>query len=141
MNKNMRCPLCNKEECVCDPNKKEIVSRITADKLYKDIVSMRADLLVINVLSNEYYEDCHIQGSINIPLDQFEKNAVNLERDKKIVIYCASYLCSASKRASKILHSMGFRNLLVYEGGTKEWREKGFPTVGSCKLPYLMATK
>lgn len=140
MHKNIKCPLCNKEQCVCDQDKESKVPHITANELYKKI-STEDDLLIVNVLNNEDYEDCHIQGSINTPLAQLEKNAVNFDHDKKIVLYCASYLCSASSRASKILYSMGFKNVLVYKGGTKEWREKEFPTVGPCSLPYLTETK
>ena len=54
---------------------------------------MDTNFFLVNVLDPLYYEDCHIRGSINVPLDEIEKWAKNIDKDSHIVVYCASYVC------------------------------------------------
>jgi rhodanese-related sulfurtransferase len=95
-------------------------------------------VLLINVLSRDLFDDCHIQGSINVPLEQLEQFAQQLDVNQKIVVYCASYACRVSLKAWRLLDGMGFQNLWAYEGGMADWYHKGLPFVGLCQAPYLM---
>jgi len=97
-----------------------------------------AQSLVINVLDKQYYDDCHIKGSINIPLDQLESRAKELDKNQTIIVYCTSYSCSASRKAWHILNNMGFKDIYAYEGGMAEWYQMGFPIEGPAKKKYLM---
>lgn len=94
-------------------------------------------VLLINVLSKEMFDDCHIVGSINVPLDDLEAFAQKLDKNQKIVVYCSSAACAASVKAWRLLDSKGFQNLWAYEGGMAEWHHAGFPSQGACKAPYL----
>ncbi len=94
-------------------------------------------LKVVNVLDKKTFENCSIAGSIHVPLSTLEKVAGQWKKHQRIVVYCASYDCPTSKHAFNILHRMGFRNIYAYEGGTKEWREKGYPITGPCRSTYL----
>ena len=96
-------------------------------------------VLLINVLTEDMYEDCHIKGSISVPIDQLESYAQKLDKNQKIVVYCSSYACHASAKAWRLLDGMGFQNLWAYEGGMAEWYHAGFPFEGACQAPYLMA--
>ncbi len=87
---------------------------------------------VINVLDTQYYDDCRIKGSINIPAKNLESFAQSLEKDSTIIVYCASYICHASKDAWHILDRMGFKNIYAYEGGISEWYLRHYPIEGSC---------
>lgn len=98
---------------------------------------MSAQLYVINVLPTQYYEDCHIAGSIHMPLETLKTQADALERDAMVVVYCAKYACGASGQAYHALHEMGFTNLYAYEGGTAEWHQRGFATQGACSSSYI----
>ena len=89
--------------------------------------------IVINVLSKDVYNDCHIKGSVNVPLPELEKYAKNLNKDDEIIVYCAHYQCAASRNAWKTLHDLGFTNVKAYEGGMREWHQLGFPTRGVSK--------
>ncbi len=103
------------------------------------------DLYVINVLDKESYEDCRIAGSINVPFDEVENFAKNLNRKSEVVVYCANYMCSASMSAAQKLKEMGFENVWAYEGGTAEWYQLGlkaegkYPIEGTCQASYLSA--
>lgn len=94
-------------------------------------------LLVINALAKKYYTDCHIVGSISVPLDTLAQFASPLEKDTPIVVYCASYHCPVSEKAWRILHSLGFTNVVAYEGGMAEWAQKGYLLEGACQEEYL----
>ncbi len=94
-------------------------------------------LLLVNVLTPEYYGDCHIRGSINVPLDMIEEWAKSIDKDAPIVVYCASYTCSASLIAWQRLHALGFINIWAYEGGMNEWYNAGLPVEGTCSQSYL----
>ncbi len=94
-------------------------------------------LMVINVLPEEYFQDCHIKGSINVPLAVLGPYAENLDKTITIVVYCASYMCSASRNAWHLLHDMEFENVMAYEGGMAEWYGQGLPGEGTCGKDYL----
>ena len=112
------------------------VRTINATQLHSEMERTQR-VKVINVLDNQTYADCHITGSINVPLSTLEKAVGKWPRHTRIVVYCASYDCPVSKHAFNILHKMGFRNIDAYEGGTKEWREKDSPITGPCRSSYL----
>ncbi len=98
---------------------------------------MQKKLLVINVLPHDTFQDCHIDGSINVPLEKLPSYAQDLDKEQPIVVYCASYKCPASRNAWKLLNEMGFSNVLAYEGGIAEWFQKGYPSQGACKADYV----
>jgi len=97
------------------------------------------ELVVVNVLDEDLYEDAHIKGSINVPfqnvMDFAEKNW-DKERSH-IVLYCSNYMCTASKIAAKQLQDKGYKHVWAYEGGTAEWYQKGLPITGEAKQGYL----
>jgi rhodanese-related sulfurtransferase len=96
---------------------------------------MASSLEVINVLPEEYYTDCHITGSVNVPLDRLELFALSLPKDVEIVVYCAHYNCSLSRKAWHLLNTMGLKNIMAYEGGMREWYQKKYPKQGLCTNP------
>lgn len=109
---------------------------ITADQL-KQEMSSNPSMLVINVLTEKYYKDCHINGSINVPLKELVDRARNWDRSQKIVIYCALDECDAGEKGCILLGCMGFTNVVDYRGGIKEWYQLGYPTQGPAVSEYL----
>lgn len=112
------------------------IPTITVEKL-QELMDNWPDLLVINVLDERAFNNCHIKGSVNIPLDQLAARVKDFDQAREIIVYCANYECTASDEAYKLLNKMGFERVQVYKGGTKEWKEMGLPTHGSCKGEYL----
>jgi len=49
------------------------------------------------------------------------------DRDRTVVLYCASYDCPASTEAAKRLMRMGFTSVFDYKGGLEEWKRAGYP--------------
>jgi rhodanese-related sulfurtransferase len=99
------------------------------------------NFFLINVLPSESYADCHIKGSISVPLEKLEEFAQKLDKNAEIVVYCARYACPLSKKAWKLLKKLGFVNIKAYEGGILEWHQTGLATEGSCKSDFLSGPK
>lgn len=83
------------------------------------------DFVLINVLPREAFNQQHIRTSINIPVDQpgFVNKVTAIVGDKQrpIVVYCASFDCDASQLAAEKLESAGFECIFDYEGGAQDW--------------------
>jgi len=95
--------------------------------------------VIVNVLDKEYYDDCHIKGSINVPFENLKSYAkANWDKDTtEIVVHCTNYKCTASAAGWEMLHALGFKKVFAYEGGTAEARQVGIPVEGPCKEGYL----
>ncbi|MFB6295128.1 MAG: rhodanese-like domain-containing protein [Candidatus Nanohaloarchaea archaeon] len=101
-----------------------MVETISRSEL-KEKMDSGDDFTLVNVLSEEQFEQEHIPGSINIPLDEVEEEFPRqFDRDDDIVVYCASESCQASPKAAEKLESMGFTNVADYEGGLADWKER-----------------
>lgn len=94
-------------------------------------------LLVLNILEPELYQDCHIAGSINVPLDELETYVRDLDLNRELVVYCSNYLCTASAYAAELLQKLGFKQVYAYEAGMAEWHQRGLPTTGPATQRYL----
>lgn len=85
------------------------------------------DFVLINVLPQKAFNESHIRTSVNVPheRDDFTEmvEAIAGRKDRKIVVYCASFDCDASPKAAKKLEAAGFTKVFDYEGGTKDWFE------------------
>lgn len=83
---------------------------------------------LVEVLGQDQYEDRHLPGAINIPLDELEDRAPEeLDKDETIVVYCASYTCQASTKAAEKLTEMGYENVMDYKGSKADWEDAGLP--------------
>ena len=81
---------------------------------------------LVDVLSEEHFEEGHIPGAKNIPLEGIAKEALDrLDKEDKIVLYCKDEECQASPKAAKKLEKLGFENIKDFEGGLAEWKEAG----------------
>lgn len=97
-------------------------------------------LVVVNVLDQELFDDCHIAGSVNIPFEKVDELADTIDKEAHVVIYCSNYQCTSSEYAAKQLRAKGYDNVAVYEAGMAEWYQNGLPVEGNCKKAYLKRT-
>lgn len=88
------------------------------------------NVVIVNVLKEESYDNLHIKGSVNIPRSELENSRWNeLDKNKEIITHCTNYACNSSRYAAEFLQSKGF-NVKAYEGGIEEWKEAGYPVEG-----------
>ncbi|MFB6166749.1 MAG: rhodanese-like domain-containing protein [Candidatus Nanohaloarchaea archaeon] len=100
-----------------------MVEEIGRDEL-KEKLESDGNFALINVLSEEDFEEKHIPGSINIPLDRLAEEAdERFDRDQGIVVYCSSPSCQASPKAAEKLEKLGFSRVKDYSGGLSDWEE------------------
>ena len=86
---------------------------------YKNLNDFMKNKIVylIDVRSGQEYEEGHLNGAINIPLFNIEKEIGNVVRNKNdiIILYCSSG--NRSKEAKKILENMGYQEVYNLKGG------------------------
>jgi phage shock protein E len=70
--------------------------------------------LIIDVRTAAEYAGGHIKGSSNIPLGDLSRQTVKLNKDKPLILCCASGIRSST--ACRTLRSKGFTR--IYNGGS-----------------------
>ena len=103
----------------------------------REKIERNQDLVVINVLPEKYYKDCHIAGSISVPLKEIIYLAKDWEKSQEIVVYCALDECDAGEKAYILLKCMDFQTVYDYPGGINEWYQLGYEVAGPCASWYL----
>jgi phage shock protein E len=96
------------------------------DKDLENIVANGA--LIIDVRTPEEYKQGHINGSLNVPLNDIEQAMSWLIKDVPTITVCASG--SRSAQAKKILEANGFTK--IYNGGA--WNDFGNIKAGGCPV-------
>ena len=86
----------------------------------KTILKNDRNAILIDVRSPQEYKENHLNGSINLPLYDLEKNCDKIKYNKQdtLIIYCQSG--NRSKRALKILLDQGYTHLYEIKGGLDE---------------------
>lgn len=108
------------------PGLTEQFSRLTAPQL-KEALESEDPPLVLDVRSEAEWKDKHLQGAINIPLNQLQARIAEIPRDKKLVVHCLGGY--RSMIATSILAANGFEGLRDLQGGISAWVENSFPVV------------
>ena len=102
----------------------------------KDMIDSNEDMTIIDVNDKEEVESRGmIKGAINVSLgtlyykadqevpEDFKDNRIQ-DRSKKVVMTCGLGLCAAI--GGKLLQDMGFKDVVLLEGGVKKWQEDGY---------------
>lgn len=81
--------------------------------------------IVVDVRSPFEYSVMHIQGAINVPVDDNKflasSQQASAEAGKPLLFYCNGRACEKSYVAGNKALKGGFTNFLVYDGGIGEW--------------------
>lgn len=94
-------------------NKVKVIQWRELDKLSKDEIS------VIDVRTSGEFEFAHIEGAINIPVDDLRSRLSEIPKNKKVILYCAVGL--RGYLASRILHQHGYTYVYNLSGGYKTY--------------------
>jgi len=87
------------------------------------------ELVLVDALGPISYGTAHLPGAINIPPDRVDAVAARRipNADTFVVVYCAGPDCVSSVEVAKRLLELGYRNVLHYAGGKRDWRDAGLP--------------
>jgi sulfate permease, SulP family len=96
---------------------------ILARDLWQRLHNGRFRPLLIDVREPREFHRGHIPNAELIPLPELLAETVNLPPEQPIVLVCRSG--RRSQRAAHILHSRGFNNLTILQGGMLAWEAAG----------------
>lgn len=83
-------------------------------------------LTIVDVRSPIEFQSEHIEGAINLPVEQFEERSRELPLDNELVFVCRTG--TRAKRAMAIASDAGL-NCGLLEGGMLSWKKAGLPTI------------
>ncbi|MEM6997782.1 MAG: pyridoxal-phosphate dependent enzyme, partial [Patescibacteria group bacterium] len=99
------------------------IEEMNADELYEKL----DDFYLLDVRSAKEFEDHHIEGSVNMTLDELVQHLPELKQIKKpVVVICKTG--ARSHQASLILSKLGVKSKTL-EGGTSEWSSRGYQRI------------
>lgn len=90
--------------------------------------------LFVDVRSPSEFAKGHIQGAINLPIDEVPHHLNTLPKDRAVVLYESGRgrgddACAAGRAAGRILLGHGFarEHVKVYQDGLADWEKAGLP--------------
>ena len=89
---------------------KNLISGSSAD--YKSLVENGA--MIVDVRTPSEYQSGHINGSVNIPLDQIKKHIADLKKKNKTIITC----CRSGARSGSATDLLNSAGLTAHNGGS-----------------------
>jgi rhodanese-related sulfurtransferase len=107
-----------------------VAPNITREQL-KEKMDRGDDFVLVEALSQQYYQSSHLPGAINLPYE-FVDEAEKVLPDKKaeIIVYCMNPECVASAEEARELEEMGYERVLHYAAGKQDWIKAGLPVEG-----------
>ena len=81
---------------------------------------------VLDVRPEDEFQQGHLPGALNIPLEQLERRLAELPPDREIVAYCRGPWCVLSFEAVAALRQRGFQARRL-EDGFPAWKVAGLP--------------
>ncbi len=96
------------------------INNIAAYELDEYLIKWKNFIMLIDVRDENKYENCHIEGAINVPYKHILENKIELPHNKIIVIYCDRG--GLSMTISRYLQKRGYRITNVI-GGINNYRK------------------
>ncbi|GGA93799.1 metalloregulator ArsR/SmtB family transcription factor [Puia dinghuensis] len=84
------------------------------------------NLVVLDVRPAKEFNNGHIRGAINIPLEGLAAKINHLPKNKEYVAYCRGPFCVFADEAVALLTKRGFKAKRLMEG-FPDWKMKGLP--------------
>ena len=84
-------------------------------------------LFLLDVRGPAEFATCHIEGSVNIPLDTLPDRLKDIPGDAQVVTICHHGM--RSKRAADFLIQKGFKNVASLTGGVDVWATRIDPSM------------
>ena len=91
----------------------------------KELIEGNPSLVILDVRTNEEYTNGHIEGAINIPIDELEERLDELNDNDELLVYCRTG--NRSRTAIEILNENGFKKVYHMNEGITTWIASGYP--------------
>lgn len=108
-----------------------MTAKITREDLKRKL-DAGENFVLVEALPRKYWAKGHIPGAVNLPHDQIEALASELlpDKDREVVVYCASTACQNSEIAARALADLGYSRVLEFVEGKADWEAAGYPLEG-----------
>ena len=94
---------------------------LTAQQLARELAGNSPPVVVDVRSAGEFTGELgHIDGALNLPVDQLANRLHELPRDRPLAVVC--HTDRRSRTAAKLLHAHGFRDLHIVRRGMTAWR-------------------
>ena len=84
------------------------------------------DFILLDVRSPDEFQNGHLAGAVNIPVESLEEQIWQLDRGRPIVVYCGHG--SKSLMAARMLDRMGYP-VMAAAGGLASYRGKYYKSI------------
>jgi hydroxyacylglutathione hydrolase len=86
------------------------------------------EVIILDVRASKDWNvsDKKIKGAMRQDPDEVATWAVNLPKNKKIILYCQKE--GTIVRVARKLNELGFKQVLALKGGWNQWEKAGYPT-------------
>ena len=92
------------------------------------LIQRKPDLVVLDVRTVAEYEEGHISGALNIPVQELEERLGELDSSVQYLVYCRTG--NRSSVAVQVLMAGGFDRVYHMNNGITAWVGAGYPVVG-----------
>jgi len=99
---------------------------LTAREL-KQKIDNNEDIFVLDVRSQDEWEEGHIESANNIYIGELKTNLDDVPHGKKIVTLCGNG--TRASLAASLLRKEGYKNVMNVLGSMKAWNSGGYPVV------------
>jgi rhodanese-related sulfurtransferase len=109
----------------------ERFERISREAL-REKIDHGGDFVLVDALSPIAFAMSHLPGAINLTPGWVDDRARRRipDLDTEVVVYCESSDCDSSVSVANRLVELGYRNILHYAEGRRDWAEAGLPLEG-----------
>ncbi len=106
------------------------VTAVSLEEFRAALASGRA--LAVDARYASLYAEGHVPGAVSLPHDALDAawaaHRAKLESAETLVVYCASANCDNAGVVARALPARGCKDVRVFAGGWKLWRESGLPS-------------
>lgn len=92
-----------------------------------ELINEKPSLVILDVRTDGEYGDGHIEGAVNIPVNELEGRLGELEKEDETLVYCRTG--NRSGTAVGILKENGYEKIFHMNKGITAWTAAGYPTV------------
>jgi rhodanese-related sulfurtransferase len=100
-------------------------SKVPPAEFSKLMQQKKRKTIVLDVRTPEEFAEGHLERALNINFydENFKQQLAQLDKKKKILIYCRSG--NRSGKAMAMLQELGFQKVIDLAGGITQWKTEG----------------
>jgi rhodanese-related sulfurtransferase len=91
------------------------------------LIEDKPGLIILDVRTASEYDEGHIEGALNIPVQELSVRFDELSTGDELLVYCRTG--NRSAQAVDILLDLGFTKIYHMDEGITRWTEAGYPVV------------